>query len=162
MGLVSSHWVKIALIAAARLLARKAARAYVRQLIRKKLRRNLLLVCVQAAILSTAYGLVVLTSESLGARLVASAALWAVAAYNLAHLITHTIPALLKLRRWLRGLPGFALRHVLGVSIAKMLVETDVLVLGACILLGSLGRWGLGTRLSLWRPWAELWTKLPL
>ena len=133
-------------------------RGYIRQLVKEKLLASIKVTGIQIFMLAVASGLVHFVSEALVWRLVGSGVVIAVGLYNSAHLVCSSLPELVRVRSQLRkGLNRFVLRHMLAVSIVKTLVvEWELYVLGLCVVLGSLVRWGLSHSFSLMDPWIEL------
>ena len=87
--------------------ARERALKYIRDLVKKKLKRQIIIVSSQIIILIILHIMIYLVSNSLVVRLVASIILWGIILYNLTHLVLHTIPELFAIRKKLRSSPGY-------------------------------------------------------
>ena len=67
-----------------------------------------------------------------------------------------TLPEIMDARRYLAGPLGHVVRGMLGISIAKELVELELFVLAVCLLLGLYVRLGVSSTFQLLAPWREL------
>jgi len=59
-------------------------------------------------------------------------------------------------RRQLAGPFGYVVRGLLGISIAKELVEMELFILAVCLVLGLYVRLGVSSTFHLLAPWQEL------
>ena len=85
-----------------------------------------------------------------------SALVWVLIAYNATRFFTGTIPDIAEARRHLSGPSGHGVRVLLGISVAKELVEMELLVLAVCLVLGVYVRFGVSSTFHLLDPWREL------
>jgi len=137
----------------ARTYARDFVRHYIRKLVRERLQTGLITTAVQFALLAaTAYGVHRL-GNPLGGRLFGSALVWLLIAYNVTRFFTSTLPDILEARRHLSGPWGYVVRDLLGISIAKELVEVELFVLAVCLVLGLYVRFGASNTFHLLEPW---------
>src|SRR5437763_3886234 len=137
----------------ARTYARDFVRNYIRGLVRERLQTGLITTAVQFALLAaTAYGVHRL-GNPLGGRLFGSALVWLLIAYNVTRFFTSTLPDILEARRHLSGPWGYVVRDLLGISIAKELVEMELFVLAVCLVLGLYVRFGASNTFNLLEPW---------
>jgi hypothetical protein len=154
-------WVSrlVALVAgafSARAYARDFVREYIRELVRQRLRTGLVITAAQLGLLAvTAFGVHRL-GDPLGGRLLGSALVWILIAYNVNRFFTSTVPDIAEARRHLSGAWGYVVRGLLGISIAKVLVEMELFVLAVCLVLGLYVRFGVSTTFHLLGPWREL------
>jgi hypothetical protein len=140
----------------ARTYARDFVRNYIRHLVRERLQTGLLITAIQFALLAaTAYG-VHRMGNPLGGRLLGSALVWVLIAYNVIRFLTSTVPDIVDARRHLSGPWGYVVRDMLGISIAKELVEMELFVLAVCLILGLYVRFGASSAFHLLQPWTEL------
>jgi hypothetical protein len=140
----------------ARAYARDFVRNYIRQLVRERLQTGLILTAVQFALLAaTAYGVQRL-GNPLGGRLLGSTLVWVLIAYNGTRFFTSTVPDIMEARRHLSGPWGYVFRDLLGISIAKELVEMELFVLAVCLILGLYVRFGVSSTFHLVEPWRKL------
>ncbi len=140
----------------ARMHARNFLREYIRELVRERLRAALAITASQFTLLAvTAFGVHRLR-DPLGGRLLGSALVWVLIAYNVTRFFTSTIPDIAEARRRLSGPFGHVVRVLLGISIAKELVEMELLVLAVCLILGVYVRFGVSSTFHLLDPWREL------
>jgi hypothetical protein len=140
----------------ARAYARDFVRSYIRQLVRDRLLTGLLVTASQLALLAvTAFG-VHRFGYPLGGRLLGSAVVWLLIAFNVTRFITNTLPEIAEARRHLAGPVGYVVRGMLRISIAKELVEMELLVLAVCLILGLYVRLGVSSTFQLLAPWQEL------
>jgi hypothetical protein len=144
------------LLASLRQTARQAAREYVRRRVAAQLRRSLLAIGGQLAILGLAWGLET-RFGGLPLRLLASGALWVVTLYNVVAWLRSALPEMRAVRRSLRGKPGYAFRYVLEVGIAVELMRWNFLLPALCLLLDLSGGGGPGGSFAYLGPWRELW-----
>ena len=139
-----------------RAYARDFVREYIRELVRERLRAGLAITFTQLALLTaTAFGVQRL-GNPLGGRLLGSALVWILIAYNLHRFVTNTLPDVAEARRHLAGPLGYVVRGLLGISIAKELVEMELFVLAVCLVLGLYVRLGVSSTFHLLAPWREL------
>jgi hypothetical protein len=140
----------------ARTYARDFVRRYIRELIRERLRTGLLITAIQFALLAaTAFGVHRL-GNPLGGRLLGSALVWVLIAYNVTRFFRSTLPDIAEARRHLSGPVGYVVRDLLGISIARELVEMELFVLAVCLVLGMYVRFGASSTFHLVAPWREL------
>lgn len=149
------------LILAAQLLAklRKSAQEYARDYIRNRLRDQLahqvIIILVEIGLLVAAH-LVTKNEASLVNRLFSSSVLWVITLYNFFHLLLFTIPEMKNVYRLMRGMTGFALKHILGVSLVTQLMEMEIVFLAVCVVLALSGRGVAMHGFSYLEPWREL------
>src|SRR5207302_5583879 len=107
----------------ARTYARDFVRNYIRRLVRERLQTGLIITAIQFALLAaTAYGVHRL-GNPLGGRLLGSALVWVLIAYNLIRFFTSTVRDIVEARGQLAGRGGYVVGDVLGSSIARELGE---------------------------------------
>ena len=153
---VSRLVVVVASAFGAREYARNFVREYIRRLVRERLRTGLVITATQLALLVlTAFGVHRL-GDPLGGRLLGSALVWILIAYNANRFLTNTVPDIAEARRHLSGPLGYVVRDFLGISIAKELVEMELFVLAVCLVLGLYVRFGVSSTFHLIAPWREL------
>src|SRR5690242_5353380 len=140
----------------ARTYARDFVRAYIRRMIRDRLRTAILITAVQLALLACTALAVRRLGAPLAGRLVGSALVWALIVFNLVRFFRETLPEIALARRYLAGPVGSVVRGVLGISIARELVEMELFVLALCLVLGLSVRFGVSSAFSLLAPWHEL------
>jgi len=92
----------------------------------------------------------------LAGRVFGSALVWILIAYNVNRFFTNTVPDIAHARRHLSGTVGYVVRDMLGISIAKELVEMELFVLALCLVLGLYVRFGVSSTFHLLAPWREL------
>jgi hypothetical protein len=144
----------------ARAYVRDFVRNYIRQLVRERLQTGLIITAIQFGLLAaTAFGVHRL-GNPLGGRLLGSALVWFLIAYNVARFFRSTVPDILEARRHLSGPWGYVVRGLLGISIARELVEMDLFVLAVCLILGLYVRFGVSSTFHLLKPWAEVLSRL--
>lgn len=158
---------RVVLLAAAagsaRGYARDFVRDYIRQLVRDRLRTGLLLTASQLALLTATAFCVHRFGDPLGGRLLGSALVWLLIAFNATRFVTSTLPDIAAARRHLAGPLGYVVRGMLGISVAKELVEMELFVLALCLILGLYVRLDVSSTFQLLGPWRELLTaKCPL
>jgi hypothetical protein len=103
----------------------------------------------------TAFGVRCL-GEPLAGRLLGSALVWVLIAFNLHRFFNETVPEIAEARRHLAGPLGHVIRGMLGISVAKELVEMELIVLAVCLVLGLYVRLGVSSTFNLFGPWREL------
>jgi hypothetical protein len=140
----------------ARAYARDFVRAYIRRLVRERLRAGLLLTVSQLALLAATAFTVHRLGNPLGGRLLGSALVWGLIAFNANRFVRNTLPEIAEARRHLAGPLGYVVRGVLRISIAKELVEMELFVLALCLILGVYVRFGVSSTFHLLAPWQEL------
>jgi hypothetical protein len=140
----------------ARAYARDFVRAYIRRLVRDRLLTGLLLTVSQLALLAATAFCVRRFGSPLAGRLFGSALVWLLVAFNVIRFLTNTLPDILQARRQLAGPLGYVVRDMLGISIAKELVEMELVVLAVCLVLGLYVRLGVSSTFHLLAPWQEL------
>ena len=140
----------------ARAYARDFVRAYIRRLVRDRLRTGLFLTGSQLALMAATAFCVRRSGDPLGGRLVGSALLWFLIAFNVTRFLRSTLPDILEARRQLAGPAGYVVRGMLGISIAKELVEMELVILAVCLVLGLYVRHGVSSAFHLLAPWQEL------
>lgn len=140
----------------ARAYARNFVRDYVRTLVRDRLRTGLLITGTQLALLAITSFAVHRLGDPLGGRLVGSALVWVLIAYNIHRFLTNTVPDIAAARRHLSGPVGYVVRRFLGISIARELVELELFVLAICLILGLYVRFGVSSTFNLFAPWRAL------
>jgi hypothetical protein len=140
----------------ARAYARDFVLEYVRRLIRERLRSGLLLTASQLALLAATAVAVHRLGDPLGGRLLGSALVWVLVAYNATRFLTNTVPEIAEARRHLRGTPGSVVRGLLGISVATVLVEMELIVLGICLVLALSARLRVSSTFHLLEPWGKL------
>jgi hypothetical protein len=160
-------WVsRVALLAAglfgARARTRDFVRAYIRRLVRERLRSGLFITLSQLALLAAAALCVHRLGDPLAGRLLGSALVWTLIAFNIARFVRETLPEIALARRVLAGPVGYVVRGILGISIARELVEMELFVLAICLILGVSARFGVSSTFQLLAPWRELVGRLLL
>jgi hypothetical protein len=140
----------------ARAYARDFVRAYIRSLVRDRLVTGLLLTVSQLALLAATGFCVRRFGDPLAGRLFGSALVWFLIAFNVARFFRSTLPDIVEARRQLAGPLGYVVRGVLGISIARELVEMELVILAVCLLLGLSVRFGVSSTFHLVAPWQEL------
>jgi hypothetical protein len=140
----------------ARAYARDYVREYIRELVRERLRAGLLITATQFALLAATAFAVRRLGDPLGGRLLGSALVWVLIVYNLARFFRSTVPDIVEARRHLSGPVGYVVRGVLGISVARELVEMELLVLAVCLILGLYVRFDVSGTFHLLKPWREL------
>ncbi len=139
----------------ARAYARDFVRAYIRQLVRDRLLTGLFLTVSQLALLAATAFCVRRFGDPLGGRLLGSALVWLLIAFNVTRFVRNTLPEIVEARRQLAGPLGHVVRGMLGISIAKELVEMELVVLAVCLVLGLSVRLGVSSTFQLLAPWQE-------
>jgi hypothetical protein len=140
----------------ARAYAQRFVREYIRELVRERLLAGLVITVSQLVLLGvTAFGVRRL-GHPLGGRLLGSALVWLLIVFNLTRFVTGTVPEIAEARRRLAGPWGYVVRGLLGISIAKELVEMELLVLALCLVLGFYVRLGVSSAFHLIEPWRQL------
>ena len=140
----------------ARACARDFVRDYIRRLVRDRLFGGVVTTVSQLALLAATAFCVHRLGDRLSGRLFGSALVWLLIAFNLSRFVGETIPEIAEARRYLAGPLGHVIRDVLGISIAKELVEMELFVLAVCLLLGLSVRLGVSSTFQLLAPWQEL------
>ena len=140
----------------ARAYARGFVRQYVRILVRDRLRTGLVITGTQLALLAITSFAVHRLGDPFGGRLVGSALVWVLIAYNVHRFLTNTLPDIAAARRHLSGPLGYVVRRLLGISIARELVELELFVLALCLILGLYVRFGVSSTFHLFAPWRAL------
>ncbi|MFL5312346.1 MAG: hypothetical protein ACJ79H_18080 [Myxococcales bacterium] len=140
----------------ARAYARDFVRAYIRQLVRDRLVTGLLLTVTQLALLAATAFCVRRFGNPLAGRLLGSALVWLLIAFNVIRFFRSTLPDIVEARRQLAGPVGYVVRGVLGISIVRELVEMELFVLAVCLVLGLYVRMGVSSTFHLLAPWREL------
>jgi len=140
----------------ARTYARDFVAAYIRRLVRDRLRTGLFLTVSQLALLVATALCVRRFGDPLGGRLLGSALVWLLIAFNVTRFVRNTLPEIVEARRQLAGPLGHVVRGVLGISIAKELVEMELVILAVCLVLGLSVRFGVSGTFHLLAPWQEL------
>ncbi len=140
----------------ARAYARDFVSGYIRQLVRERLRSGLLLTVSQLALLAATAFSVHRLGDPLGGRLLGSALVWILIVFNVTRFVRNTLPEIAEARRQLAGPLGYVVRVMLGISIAKELVEMELFVLAVCLILGLYVRLGVSSTFHLLAPWQEL------
>jgi hypothetical protein len=156
LALLSRVFVLAAALLGARAYARDFVGGYIRQLVRDRLRTGLLLTLSQLALLAATAVVVRRLGDPLAGRLIGSTLVWLLLAFNLFRFATSTLPDIAEARRHLRGPFGHVARGLLGISIARELVEMELLVLALCLVLGMSARFGVSSTFDLFAPWREL------
>jgi hypothetical protein len=152
--------VRVILVSAGTWIARACARDFVRDYIRKLVRDRLFSGVVttvsQLALLAATAFSVHRLGDPLAGRLFGSALVWLLVAFNVTRFLRETVPEIAEARRHLAGPLGHVIRDVLGISIAKELVEMELFVLAVCLVLGLSVRFGVSSTFQLFAPWQEL------
>jgi hypothetical protein len=153
-------YIGIQLLNALRKSAKEAAQAYIRNRFKQQLMRSLGTMLFQLTLLGSLF---LLTSQYpiLINRLIASAVLWWLTAYNIAIVCFVTIPELRAVHRSLKSKRGYALKYFLKVSVVTELMQGSALWLTVFTVIGWSSRSFLGSQISYWQPWAELWFRVP-
>src|SRR5216683_861888 len=112
----------------ARAYARDFVRAYIRQLVRDRLLTGLFLTVSQLALLAATAFCVRRFGDPLGGRLLGSALVWLLIAFNVTRFVRNTLPEL---------------------------VEMELVVLAVCLVLGLSVRLGVSSTFQLLAPWQE-------
>jgi len=139
----------------ARACARDFVRDYIRRLVRDRLFGGVVTTVSQLALLAATAFCVHRLGNPLGGRLLGSALVWVLIAYNATRFFGDTVPEIAEARRHLAGPLGHVIRDVLGISIAKELVEMELFVLAICFALGLSVRLGVSSTFQLLAPWQE-------
>jgi hypothetical protein len=140
----------------ARTYARDFVRAYIRRLVRERLWAGLFITAFQLSLLAATAFSVPRLGNPLWGRLLGSALVWVLIVYNARRFFTDTLPDILEARRHLAGPLGYVVRSVLGISVAKELVEMELFVLAVCLFLGLYVRFGVSSAFHLLAPWREM------
>jgi len=140
----------------ARACARDFVRDYIRKLVRDRLFTGLVITVSQLALLAATAFCVHRLGDRLSGRLFGSALVWVLIAFNATRFVGETLPEIAEARRHLAGPWGHVVRDVLGISIAKELVEMELFVLAVCLVLGLSVRFGISSTFQLLGPWREL------
>jgi putative effector of murein hydrolase LrgA (UPF0299 family) len=125
-------------------------------LVRDRLRTGLFLTCSQLALLAATAFCVRRFGNPLAGRLLGSALVWLLIAFNVTRFVRSTLPDIAEARRQLAGPFGYVVRGLLGISIAKELVEMELFILAVCLILGLYVRLGVSGTFHLLAPWQEL------
>ena len=154
-------WLARVILAAAgtwiaRSCARDFVRDYIRKLVRDRLFTGVVTTVSQLALLAATAFSVHRLGEPLAGRLFGSALVWLLIAFNVTRFLGDTLPEIAEARRHLAGPLGRVVRDVLGISIAKELVEMELFVLAVCLVLGLSVRFGVSSTFQLLAPWQEL------
>jgi hypothetical protein len=140
----------------ARAYARDFVGEYIRRLVRERLRAGLVITVTQLALLALTAFVVHRLGDPLAGRIFGSTLVWVLIAYNVNRFFTSTVPDIAMARRHLSGPVGYVIRDLLGISIAKELVEMELFVLAVCLVLGLYARFGVSSTFHLLAPWREL------
>ena len=140
----------------ARAYARDFVRDYIRKLVRDRLRSALMLTISQLGLLAGTAFAVQTLGNPLPGRLLGSALVWCLIAFNLNRFFSETVPEIAEARRHLAGPVGYVIRGMLRISIAKELVEMELVVLAVCLVLGLSVRLGVSSTFHLLAPWREV------
>ena len=140
----------------ARSYARDYVRGYIRRLVRDRLATGLSLTVAQLAILAATALAVQRMGHALAGRLFGSALVWSLIAFNVQRFLRSTLPDIAEARRHLAGPVGYVVRDLLGISIARELVELELFALAVCLVLGLYVRAGVSSTFQLVAPWREL------
>src|SRR5215510_133595 len=143
----------------ARACARDFVRDYVRRLVRDRLFGGVVTTVSQLALLAATGFCVHRLGDPLAGRLLASALVWVLIAYNATRFFGETVPEIAEARRHLAGPLGHVIRHVLTISTAKEPVEMQLFVLSVCLVLGLSLRLGVSSTFQLLGPWRELFAR---
>ena len=153
-------WLAVILVSAgtwiARACARDFVRDYIRRLVRDRLFGGVVTTLSQLALLAATGFSVHRLGDPLAGRLLGSALVWLLVAFNATRFLGDTLPEIAQARRHLAGPLGHVIRDVLGISIAKELVEMELFVLAVCLVLGLSVRLGVSSTFQLLAPWREL------
>jgi hypothetical protein len=156
--LVSRLVVFVAGAFGVRAYAREFVREYIRRLVRERLWSGLTITVVQLALLAVTAFAVHRLGDPLGGRIFGSALVWLLIAYNAHRFLTNTVPDIAEARKHLSGPVGYVVRDLLGISIARELVEMELFVLAVCLVLGLYVRLGVSSTFHLLGPWRELFS----
>ena len=140
----------------ARAYARDFVREYIRKLVRDRLRAALVLTISQLGLLAGTAFTVRSLGDPLAGRLLGSALVWFLIVFNVNRFFSETVPEIAEARRHLAGPLGHVIRGMLGISVAKELVEMELIVLAVCLVLGLYVRLGVSSTFNLLAPWREL------
>jgi len=140
----------------ARAYARKVVREYIRELVRVRLRAALWITASQLVLLAITAAAVHRLGDPFAGRLLGSAVVWLLIAFNIGRFVTGTLPDIAEARRHLAGPWGYVIRVLLGISVARALVEMELFVLSLCLLLGLYARFSVSTAFRLLDPWRQL------
>ena len=140
----------------ARAYARDFVRAFIRRLVRDRLRAGLFLTVSQLLLLAGTALAVHRLGDPLGGRIIGSALVWFLIAFNATRFVRNTLPDIAEARRHLAGPLGYVVRDLLGISVARELVEMELFVLAVCLILGMSVRLGVSSAFQLFAPWREL------
>jgi hypothetical protein len=140
----------------ARACARDFVRDYIRRLVRDRLFGGVVTTASQLALLAATAFCVHRLGDRLSGRLFGSALVWLLIVFNVTRFFGDTVPEIAEARRHLAGPLGHVIRDVLGISIAKELVEMELFVLAVCLVLGLSVRLGVSSTFQLLVPWQEL------
>jgi hypothetical protein len=140
----------------ARAYAREVVREYIRELVRVRLRAGLSITASQLVLLAITAFSVHRLGDPLAGRLVGSALVWLLIAFNATRFLTSTVPDIAQARRRIAGPWGHVIRGLLGISIAKELVEMELVILALCLILGLYVRFGVSSIFHLLEPWRQL------
>jgi hypothetical protein len=155
-GLLSRLVVVVLAALAARRHARDFVRGYIQKLVRVRLRSALTITVAQIAALAATALVVHRCGDPLAGRLVGSALVWFLLAFNLVRFFGSTLPEIVEARRYLAGPAGYVIRGMLGISVARELIEMDLLVLAVCLIVGLDARLEVSSAFHLVAPWQEL------
>ena len=153
---VSRLVVVVASAFGAREYARNFVREYIRELVRERLRTGLVITATQFGLLAVTAFAAHRLGDPLGGRLLGSALVWILIAYNVNRFFTKTVPDIAEARKHLSGPWGSVVRGLLGISVAKELVEMELFVLAVCLVLGLYVRFEVSSTFHLLGPWREL------
>jgi hypothetical protein len=156
LALLSRVVVLVAALRSARAYARDRVRAYIKGLVRERLRTGLFITVSQLGLLAATAVIVHRLGDPLIGRLVGSTLVWLLLAFNLGRFVRSTLPDIAEARRHLAGPLGHVVRRILGISIARELVEMELFVLAVCLILGLYARLGVSGTFHLLAPWQEL------
>ena len=140
----------------ARAYVRDFVRAYIRRLVRDRLLTGLILTVSQLGLLAATAFCVRRFGDPLAGRLLGSALVWLLIAFNVTRFFRSTLPDIVEARRQLAGPFGYVVRGMLGISIVKELVEMELFILAVCLILGLYVRLGVSSTFHLLAPWQEL------
>jgi hypothetical protein len=155
-GLFSRLVVVLLATLAARAHAREYVRGYIQKLVRVRLRSALVIAIAQVAALAATAFVVHRCGDPLAGRLVGSSLVWLMLVFNLVRFFGSTLPEIVEARRYLDGPAGYVVRGMLGISVARELVELDLVLLAVCVVLGVHARLHVGSAFHLLAPWQEL------
>jgi len=140
----------------ARAYAQEFVRGYIRRLVRDRLLTGLILTVSQLGLLAATAFCVRRFGNPLSGRLIGSALVWLLVVFNVTRFFRGTLPDIVEARRHLAGPVGYVVRGVLGISVAKELVEMELFILAVCLVLGLYVRLGVSSTFHLLAPWREL------